>query len=788
MLDILNCVGQYIGTKKLSKHLVIRGGMVTAFNGESVSSLQVPVAIDFAPLGKAFVRAVKKCGEGIQLWINPEGNVLVHGDNGVTVEVPCAPLEKFPMQIQTGFWFNEPKPRKPTKEKCQPPEPVWLRPDYLPGLEQAKEFKPNLFTLAELTDAVTHAEPLIVDCEVYANYFLVAFVSLVSGKVYYYEKGCNIEGPGEEGQDLDWYGDSTGNPGLELVEWILTKGLLIDFNGTSFDITILTLLLSGKTCAELKWFSDKLITEQVRHWQLLKSAKVKRLKINHIDLIEVLPLDGSLKLYGGRLHVPKMQDIPFHPNTVLSDDQILITRFYCINSDCTNTAFAFMAVKEQIKLREVMGERYGMDLRSKSDAQIAGTVIKSELQRLTFAEPERVSIVPGTRYKYNTPKFVSFQTPLLTRILETIQAWDFTVDVNGYIALPIDPATGKEWDLKVQIADGLYTIGMGGLHSNEKVICHNADADTVILDRDVASYYPAIILELGLYPSHLGEAFLQVFKSIVKDRLDAKKAKDKIKAEMLKIVVNGTFGMTSSKWSFMYAPDITMTVTITGQLCLLMLIEALELQGFKVCSANTDGIVFKCPKDRRHISDEIFKAWEMATGFVTEETEYKAIYSRDVNNYIAIKTDGKTKCKGAYLNPWALQNPGDAYDRLKKNPHGVISIEAAISFLTTGKPLHETVNECQDIKKFVAIRTVRGGAVQNGQYIGKAVRWYYAKGETGCFIYVLSGKMVAETTGARPCMILPVECPADLDRSYYILKAEEILREIGAQPPLIDAG
>ena len=42
---------------------------------------------------------------------------------------------------------------------------------------------------------------------------------------------------------------------------------------------------------------------------------------------------------------------------------------------------------------------------------------------------------------------------------------------------------------------------------------------------------------------------------------------------------------------YLYDPKCTYKVTINLQLCLLMLIEALELKGIKVISANTDGIV-----------------------------------------------------------------------------------------------------------------------------------------------------------------------------------------------------
>ena len=786
MLDALTQVLPFVGAKRLSQYFVIRNRTVSAFNGD-VATTPIATELEFAPKAKAFVRAVKKCAktkETIALWVN-QGNVMVHAGD-VTETVACEPLEKFPPQLD-GLWWNAPRPKKSPKPKAVPPEPVWLRPDYLPGLAEARAWRPNLFTSDELVAACMAREPLMCDAEVFQNYFLVSFVSVITGKLVYFERVFNP----------DFNADEVGNSVDEATDfvrlkWILEHFLIVTFNGNFFDLPILALALAGKTAAQMKDAANAIISEQVKPWQVLKSAKVKKLaNVNHIDLIEVCPLEASLKLYAGRLHAPRMQDLPFPHDAVLTDDQIAIVRYYNAN-DLTGTAFCFVNLREQIELRQGMSERYGMDLRSKSDAQIAEAVINGELQRLTFSEPERVEIAPGTRYRYNKPAFIRFETPMLNRVLQTILSWDFFVSESGYVEIPVDPATGKTWDLRVQIAAATYTIGIGGLHSNETTVCHKADAATVIVDRDVTSYYPSIILNLELYPLHLGPSFLQVYRSIVQRRVDAKKAakaakeagdketetKKKAEAETLKIVVNGSFGKLGSKWSTLYAPDLLMTVTITGQLSLLMLIERLELRGFTVCSANTDGIVVSCPRARRDEMNAIFAGWERDTGFATEETEYVAIYSRDVNNYIAIKTDGKTKTKGAYFNPWSSAEY--KYERFKKNPAGGIIIEAVTEYLTKGTPISQTVRSATDIRKFVSIRTVKGGAVKDGVYLGKAVRWYYARGETGCIIYAASGNKVAETDGARPCMDLPDTLPADLDYEYYEREAGKILVEIGA--------
>ena len=143
--------------------------------------------------------------------------------------------------------------------------------------------------------------------------------------------------------------------------------------------------------------------------------------------------------------------------------------------------------------------------------------------------------------------------------------------------------------LRIKMGCSTYKMGIGGLHSMEKRASHYADDEVVLRDADVGAFYPALILLCGLYPEHLGPEFLDVYRSIRERRMAAKRAKDKVTDMTLKIVLNGTFGKLGSKWSFLYAPNLMIQVTITGQLALLMLIEDLE-QADSVISANTDGM------------------------------------------------------------------------------------------------------------------------------------------------------------------------------------------------------
>jgi len=291
----------------------------------------------------------------------------------------------------------------------------------------------------------------------------------------------------------------------------------------------------------------------------------------------------------------------------------------------------------------------------------------------------------------------------------------------------------------------------------------------LILDEDVVSYYPNIILQQGLYPETMGKAFLKVYGDIVKERIAAKAAGDKVKADSLKITVNGSFGKFGSKYSVLYSPDLLIQTTVTGQLALLMLIEMLHNSQIYVVSANTDGIVINCHKDRYKDITNIISMWELTTGFETEETQYRALYSANVNNYLALKSPAGYKLKG-FLAPSGLQ----------KNPTNEICVEAVVKFLDKGTPIEETVRGSKDIRKFVSVRKVAGGARKDGVYLGKTVRFYMGRLAFGHIEYVVNSYKVPRTEGAEPCMTLPDEFPCDVDLTWYIDEAKKILKEIGA--------
>lgn len=644
------------------------------------------------------------------------------------------------------FWTINPE-----KKTCRPPERTWEKPDYLPGLDEALEFNVPMYSNISEIEALNPKEIFVVDIESYPNYFLCAFRSVSSGKVFLFEATDEYEH------------DAAGL--LRIMRRFMTVG----FNSNFFDLVIINFACCGLNCRDLFRATEMLIVEQQRGWQVYRHFKIEALKFNHIDLIAVAPLEGSLKLYGARLHVPKLQELPFRPGTILSFEQSQIVAWYCVNADLPATAYLFINLQPQLKLRDEMSTQYGIDLRSKSDSQIALQVLNRELHRINYVEPQRPEIPAGTIIKYKAPAWLNFDLPQTKEALQKILEADFVIDENGYADMPISLD-----QYVVQINKGRYQLGMGGLHSREGCISYYSRDDFQIVDRDVASYYPAIILNEKLYPQHLGPSFLQVYKTLVDRRLKAKKEGNKVEADSLKITANGTFGNLGNKWSTVYAPDLLLQVTITGQLALLWLIEMLETFDIRVISANTDGVISMVGEKDKLMFAIVIELWERLTGFKTEETLYKSLHSRDVNNYIAVKTDGKVKTKGAY------SERGSALDSvLSKNPEHLICSDALIHFLANGVPIMETIRNCKDIRRFLLVRRVVGGAVKGGNYLGKVIRWYYAKGERGDIVYAENGHTVPRSQGAKPLMQLPLSFPSDVDYDTYENITHCMLQEIG---------
>lgn len=360
--------------------------------------------------------------------------------------------------------------------------------------------------------------------------------------------------------------------------------------------------------------------------------------------------------------------------------------------------------QEEVLLRYRISEEYNVDVFSASRSTIADKVIVKLYSKYTGLHPKAFIDTKTIRRKILVSEILSdkiaFSTPELNDIL------------SGIRSLTLRGEKG-EFDREFTFMGTSYTIATGGLHSNEIPAVYVEDNEHIIVDRDVASYYPNMIRSLKVCQKHLiPKAWFRIADTIVDERLEHKHlAKDKslddkerdkhaTAAACLKIVANaGIFGKMGSEKSFLCDKKAMYQVTINGQLFLLMLIEKLELAGIHVISANTDGIVTIVPRELEQTADDICHWWEKHLGLELEFTYYTKYVTEGVNSYLTIKRGGSSKFKGR-------MNPKMFLEDLSKGYNSPIVAKCVTEYFINGTPVMETLRNAKSILDFCRTQNV----------------------------------------------------------------------------------
>lgn len=360
--------------------------------------------------------------------------------------------------------------------------------------------------------------------------------------------------------------------------------------------------------------------------------------------------------------------------------------------------------QEEVLLRYRISEEYKVDVYSASRSTIADKVIVKLYSKFTGLPPKAFIDTKTIRRKILISEILSdkiaFSTPKLNDILSDIRS------------LTLRGEKG-EFDREFTFMGTSYTIATGGLHSNEIPAVYVENSDSIIVDRDVASYYPNMIRSLKVCQKHLiPKAWFRIADTIVDERLEHKHlAKDKsldvmerdkhaTAAACLKIVANaGIFGKMGSEQSFLCDKKAMYQVTINGQLFLLMLIEKLELAGIHIISANTDGIVTIVPRELEQTADDICHWWEKHLGLELEFTYYTKYVTEGVNSYLTVKRGGSSKFKGR-------MNPKMFLEDLSKGYNSPIVAKCVTEYFINGTPVMETLRNAKSILDFCRTQNV----------------------------------------------------------------------------------
>lgn len=440
---------------------------------------------------------------------------------------------------------------------------------------------------------------------------------------------------------------------------------------------------------------------------------------------------------------------------------------YNIN-DVNSTTELLNRCKKDIDLRLAIEDEYGVRVLSKDGVNIGMKILTQkylEKTGLTWNDIKDLrSPMDTVVLKDIILPFIKYDSPILQDILK---------DMKSQIVSP-----GRKGYENKFIFEGLkYSIGVGGIHSVNKPECIIPKEDELLLDVDVASLYPSMLIEYKFYPKHLGPEFLEVYSKIKDERIEAKHNGNKVKNETLKLALNGLSGNLQNEHNFCYSPEAVMKIRINGQLLLLMLAEKLTQLGCRIVQANTDGLFVIVKKAKYESFKNICSDWEKLTHLTLEEDRFKAMYQFAINDYFAITEDNKVKEKGMFITEV----------KLGKGLTPKIIPKAVIAYFKDNIPVEDTIKNCTDIKDFLMSektgkqwhveymnkeqqRTNRFYASTNGGYLWK---WKLNNG-------VKSYQNMLTSSGVtllNKFNDTPIE-NRNINYRYYIIEAYKIVREL----------
>ena len=533
------------------------------------------------------------------------------------------------------------------------------------------------------------------------------------------------------------------------------------------------------------------------NYDVFPEYREHELSLKQLDLFKINHYDNknrmvSLKRLEFEMDFENIEEMPVHhTKRDMTPTERHITRTYCKNDVMATYQFYKITTGDtdhplykqnnQIELRQDIFDEFGIPCLNYSDSKIGDEMIKKyyiQEKGIEYKELPRKGFFRKTiSVKNCIAPYVKFETKQLKEFLAKIKKMDMSMT--------------DEFQEDIVFYDNVYTFAKGGLHSVNKPKIFEADEDHEIIDWDVSSYYPAIIINNGKYPAHLGKEFLRGYKQMFDKRLELKplaKKDRKIRGIVgaLKLAVNSVYGKSSDMLSWIYDRQLTMFTTITGELSLMMLIEKYETNGINIISANTDGVTIKIKKELIPLMHEINEWWCDVTQYELERTDYSKIIFSTVNDYLAIKTDGEIKKKGDFLTDFELH----------KNKSGRIINIALEQFYVQGIPVDTTIRNHTNLYDFC----LRQKASRDFHYEGinrqtgekeiydKLIRYYISnsgvkllkmKNEECQTNAAKISQVEAGEWLATVCNYLPKDSAVlDVNYEYYIEKANRIINKI----------
>lgn len=350
-------------------------------------------------------------------------------------------------------------------------------------------------------------------------------------------------------------------------------------------------------------------------------------KINHFDN---KARRTSLKALEVGMRSRNIKDLPFPVGATLDHAQKDVLIEYN-KHDVRETLKFYVRCLDKIKFREELTTTYGKNFMNHPDTKIGKDIFVNELEK-AGVRCSGATIRERIELADCIPSYIEFTRPEFNEILERMRGVVLSKKQQDELLT----TKGVFNDMNVTVDGVEYSFGLGGIHSGIPNCVFHSSQEFLLKNKDVTSMYPSISIKNRYYPEHLGETFCDVYEQLFFKRRDAKRAGDKVVDATLKLALNGTFGNMGSKYSPFCDHKCLLSITITGQLCLAMLVDRLltQVPDVVIPQSNTDGAVIYYPAIYDNLVEAISAQWEKDTMLGLETDIVKSLYQRDVNNYI----------------------------------------------------------------------------------------------------------------------------------------------------------
>lgn len=524
------------------------------------------------------------------------------------------------------------------------------------------------------------------------------------------------------------------------------KEIWIGYNNRRYDQYIMKAILLGMNPKEV---NDYIIAKHMDGWQYSSLFN----KISMINFDTMLRTDTGLKSLEAFMgNDIRETEVPFDVDRQLTDKEIDQTVYYC-RHDVEQTIEVFLARKAEF------------------DAAMGLiNIFKLPLNYIGKTGAQRVAkILGGKGLKFDD----EFEFP----IVDTLRLRKYKYVADWYRNPENHDYKKKQ---KVIIAGVEHTLAWGGIHAAIKQYF----GEGIFLMADVTAYYPSLQMRYKFGYRNMSRP--ENFEKIHGENLRMKATGDKKARLPYKIADNAISGQLKDQYSPLYDPRENNAICVNGQLLLVDLIEKLEPHIDLFIQSNTDGILIKLKSIKDFdLIDDIVWEWEERTGMRMGFDIYTKVFQKDVNNYLLVAPDGKTKTKGAYTKSLSSVD----------NDLPIIN-RAMVDYMVKNIPVEKTIRECDDFIMFQKVVKLSGKydyVEHNGKrYSYKCYRVFASKdyndGQILKCKHITGEADKKDKFGNTPdCCFIEnsnikgKNVPSKLNKQWYIDLAKERLRQYGAR-------